>query len=398
MKRVVIIGAGQAGCQLAVSLREKNFKDDIVLLGDEGELPYQRPPLSKAFLRGASGSDALRIKPAEFFVERNIDFRADTPAESIDRSRREIALRSGETVSYDRLVLATGVRNRTITLPNADAKSIAYLRTRREAESLRLRMAQARSVVVIGAGFIGMEFAAVARQSGLDVTVIEQADRSMSRAVSKIMSSFIEARHRAEGVNFEFGAGIQGFEIRQSVAQAVCLNDGRSIPADLVLAAVGVIPNTDLAEGAGLRTRNGILVDRTLTTNDPAIHAIGDCAVYPHPLCGGREIRLESVQNASDQARFLASAIMGEATHYDSVPWFWSDQYDMKLQIAGVSGPDDIPQLSGDPIASQFSVRHSTDGRLTALETMNQAREHMLARNELKRTMVAMGSPSASRV
>ncbi len=389
-ERIVIVGAGQAGCQLAVSLREMGFAGAITLLGDEAGPPYQRPPLSKAFLKGSIGSDALCIKPEAYFSERSITFRPASLVEKIDRRAKNVVLTTGEAISYDRLVLATGVRNRMISIPNADAPGIVYLRTLGEADALKAEMMSRRRVVVIGAGFIGMEFAAVARQAGLEVIVVEQADRSMSRAVSKQMSSYVEARHRSEGVRLEFNAAADAFKLDAfGRLEALRLKDGRDIEAELALIAIGVIPNVELAETARLQVRNGILVDDSLTTSDPAIHAIGDCARYMHPLYPERSIRLESVQNAADQARFLAGAIMGEVARYDSVPWFWSDQYDLKLQIAGLCGPTDTAELAGNPASGSFSVRHSADGRMTALETMNQAREHMLARNELKRFLAA---------
>jgi 3-phenylpropionate/trans-cinnamate dioxygenase ferredoxin reductase component len=393
--RVVVIGAGLAGNQLAVSLREKGFSGDIVLLGDEGELPYQRPPLSKAFLKGMVGGDSLLFKPAGYFIERRIDFRPYGKAVSIDRASRHVHLATGEQVAYDRLVLATGARNRRADVANAEADGVFSLRTRRDAESVKARLQTARRAVVIGAGFIGMEFAAVAAQTGVDVTIIEQADRSMSRVVSQTMSAHFEARHRAAGVCFEFGATLEGFEVDAANRQtAVRPQDGRAIPADLALVAIGVVPVTELAEAAGLAARDGIVVDARLATADPAINAIGDCASYPHPLHHGRRVRLESVQNAADQARFLADAMTGGAatggaTRYESVPWFWSDQYDMKLQIAGLGSANDAIELRGGPEEGQFSVAYTRDGRLAALETVNQAREHMLARNEIKRLIAS---------
>lgn len=392
MERVAIIGAGQAGCEFAASLREKSFAGEVILLGNEGELPYQRPPLSKAFLKGEVGVEGLRIRSEAFFSKHSIDFRAEAPVLSIDRADRRCLLADGRAIHYDRLVLATGVRNRTIALPHSNAAGIFYLRGLRDAEVLREGLAQASKVAIIGAGFIGMEFAAVARQNGADVTVIELAKRSMARAISPEMSSFIEQRHVSEGVVFEFGVVTEAFEINETGAvQGVRLTDGRVIAADLVLIAIGVIPNTELAEEAGLAVQNGIVVDQTLTTDDPVVHAIGDCAAFIHPLVPTSVLRLESVQNAADQARFLARAIMGEASRYDSVPWFWSDQYDMKLQIAGIAGIGDLAERVEDLKVGAFAVRHSACGQITALETINSAREHMLARGELKRVLEARG-------
>ncbi len=330
---VLIAGAGHAGFQLAASLRQHGYSEPIRLINDEAHLPYQRPPLSKAYLKGAGGADSLMFRPDKFYRDQNIELIADRAA-SIDRAARRLLLASGSSLDYGHLVLATGARNRLLDIPNANLEDVRYLRTLDESEALRLRIASARRVVVIGAGFIGLEFAATARAKGLEVDVIELGARVMARAVTAEISDFFQSRHTAAGIRIHLGVQATSIESDGTHVAGVSLSDGRHVPADLVVVGVGVLPNVELADEAGLPVAAGIIVNEQLLTSDPDISAIGDCALFASHRFGG-SLRLESVQNATDHARCVAARLTGDAKTYDGQPWFWSDQRDDKLQIAG---------------------------------------------------------------
>lgn len=379
-RRVVIIGAGQAGCQLAVSLRERRFDGAITLIGEESGPPYQKPPMSKAFLQGKAEAADLAIKPIRYFAEKAIAFLPASRVTAIDRARRRVAIDPQRSLDYDHLVIAAGAANRRLRIPGADLDGVAMLRSLGDAALLQQRLAVAERLVILGAGFIGMEVAAAARQRGLAVTVIERADRALSRAVSRPVSDHLRSRHEQEGVRFRFGATVECFTGHDGALRAVHLAGGEVIPAALALVAIGVAPSIGLAERAGLPVDDGILVDAMLTTVDPRVHAIGDCANYPHALFDGRRLRVESVQNAIDQARCLAMSLTGEPTPYARLPWFWSDQWDIRLQIAGIAEADDEAIIRGDPAAGRFSVFRMQGGRLSAVESVNQLGEHMAAR------------------
>lgn len=377
--RVVIVGAGQGGLQVAASLRQDGFAGPITLIGDEPGLPYQRPPLSKAYMK--DGDEArLALKPASFFETANVDYRPATIAAAIDRQSGTVVLDGGEALPFDHLVLATGARNLRPPLPGLDLPGVHELRGLADAARLRAAMGTARRAAVIGGGFIGLEFAAVAAAAGVGVTVIEAADRLMSRAVTPPMSQRFLDFHRASGVEVRLsalGSGIAG----TTAAEGVTLADGQTVPADLVLLAVGVRPNVELAAEAGLAVANGIVVDGQLRTNDPRIFAIGDCASFP---LGGVATRLESVQAAVDHARHVARTITGAGQPpYDALPWFWSDQGPLKLQIAGLSTGWDDTQVLTDAQGAVDTVLAFRDGRLVAVETVNQAGRHMAARKLL---------------
>jgi 3-phenylpropionate/trans-cinnamate dioxygenase ferredoxin reductase subunit len=379
-RRVVIIGAGQAGCQLAVSLRERKFDGAITLVGEEPGPPYQKPPMSKAFLQGKAEAADLILKPMRYFAEKAIGFIPASSVTAIDRGRRRVAIDPQRSLDYDHLVIAAGAENRRLRIPGADLDGVVMLRSLGDADRLKHRLAAAGRLVILGAGFIGMEVAAVARQRGLEVTVIERADRVLARAVSRPVSDHLRLRHEQEGVRFRFGAGVECFTGHDGALRAVHLADGEVIPAALALIAIGVAPSIGLAEQAGLPADNGILVDAMLTTADPRVHAIGDCANYPHALFDGRRLRVESVQNAVDQARCLAMTLTGEPTPYARLPWFWSDQWDIRLQIAGIAEAEDEAIIRGDPATGRFSVFRMQGGRLSAVESINQLGEHMAAR------------------
>ena len=383
---IVIAGAGHAGFQLAASLRQNGFGGRIVLINDEGHLPYQRPPLSKAYLKGTGGPDSLMFRPDKFYRDQSIDLITDRAA-SIDRGARKVALASGASLDYGHLVLATGARNRLLDLPNANLGDVRYLRILDESESLRQRIASSAHVVVIGAGFIGLEFAATARAKGLEVDVVELGARVMARAVTAEISEFFQARHTAAGIRIHLGVQVTSIENDGAKVTGVSLSDGRHIPADLIVVGVGVLPNVELAAEAGLPVASGILVDDHLLTSDPNISAIGDCALFASPRFGG-SLRLESVQNATDHARCVAARLTGKPEVYDGLPWFWSDQGPDKLQIAGLTTGYDRVVVRGDRAQGAFSAFCYKAEKLVGIESINRAGDHMFGR----RLLAANGS------
>jgi 3-phenylpropionate/trans-cinnamate dioxygenase ferredoxin reductase subunit len=378
---VLIVGAGHAGFQLAASLRQHGFGGRICLINDEAHLPYQRPPLSKAYLKGEGRPDSLMFRPDKFYREQNVELIADR-AVAIDRTARRLALASGSALEYGHLVLATGARNRLLDLPNAKLEGVRYLRTLDESEALRQRITGGQRVVVIGAGFIGLEFAATARAKGLEVDVVELGARVMARAVTAEISDFFQARHTAAGIRIHLGVQATSIESDGANVTGVSLSDGRHLPADMVVVGVGVLPNVELAEQAGLPVAAGIIVDEQLLTADPNISAIGDCALFASPRFGG-SLRLESVQNATDHARCVAARLTGDAKTYDGLPWFWSDQGDDKLQIAGLTTGYDHVAVRGDREQRSFSAFCYKSGLLVGVESINRAADHVFGRRIL---------------
>lgn len=378
-ERVVIIGAGQGGLQVAASLRQDGFAGRVTLIGDEPGLPYQRPPLSKAYMKDGDAS-RLALRPQAFFADNSVDYRPETRADSIDRTGGVVRLSDGSALPFDHLVLATGARNIVPPLPGLDLPGVFALRGLDDAMLLRAAMQGATRAAVIGGGFIGLEFAAVARAAGLSVTVIEAADRLMARALTPPMSQRFRDFHEGQGTVLRLetlGRGVTG----TTRAEGVALPGGDIIPADLVLLAAGVRPNVDLAEAAGLPIANGIVTDADLRTADPRIFAIGDCASFP---LGGVPVRLESVQAATDHARHVARAIIGaDQPPYAALPWFWSDQGPLKLQIAGLATGWDSVETLRDATGQVDTVLAFRDDRLIAVETVNQAGRHMAARKLL---------------
>jgi len=386
---VVIVGAGHAGFQLAASLRQAGFKEPIYLINDEAHLPYQRPPLSKAYLKGTGGPDSLMFRPAKFYADQNIDLIADH-AVSIDRAARKLKLASGTSLDYGHLVLATGARNRLLDIPNANLPDVRYLRILDDSEDMRKRLASSKHVVVIGAGFIGLEFAATARIKGLEVDVLELASRVMARAVTAEVSEYFQRQHTAAGIRIHLGVQATAIEAENGKVSGVSLSDGCHIPVDLVVVGVGVLPNVELAGEAGLPVASGIIVNEHLLTADPDISAIGDCALFESPRFGG-SLRLESVQNATDHARCVAARLVGDDKPYDGHPWFWSDQGDDKLQMVGLTTGYDRVVLRGDPAQKAFSAFCYRGDKLVGIESVNRAGDHMFGR----RLLVAGGSITA---
>ena len=383
---VVIIGAGHAGFQLAASLRQSGFGERIVLINDEGHLPYQRPPLSKAYLKGTGGPDSLMFRPEKFYHDQTIELITDRAA-SIDRAARKVLLDSGVTLDYGHLVFATGARNRLLDIPNANLRDVRYLRTLDESEALRELIVPGQRVIVIGAGFIGLEFAATARAKGLEVDVVELGMRVMARAVTAEISEFFQLRHTAAGIRIHLGVQVTGIESDGARVTGVSLSDGRHIPADLLVVGVGVLPNVELASEAALPVASGIIVNDHLLTADANISAIGDCALYASHRFGG-SLRLESVQNATDHARCVAARLTGKSEVYDGLPWFWSDQGPDKLQMVGLTTGYDRVVVRGDREQAAFSAFCYKSGQLVGIESVNRAGDHMFGR----RLLAANGS------
>jgi 3-phenylpropionate/trans-cinnamate dioxygenase ferredoxin reductase subunit len=382
-QRVVIVGAGHGGFQLAASLRQGGFDGAVVLLSNEPVLPYQRPPLSKDYLDGKIGLDLLLMRPEAFYRDHRIDYLPGMRAAEIDRAARQLRLALGETLDYDHLVLATGARNRVPPLPGIELDGVSYLRNLAETDELRQRLAAAAHIVVIGAGFIGLEFAAVARGKGKPVRILELTDRVMGRVVCPATSAFFAAAHRQNGVEFSFGAQAVRIAGVGGRVDHIELTDGERLKADLVLVSIGVVPNGELAAAGGLAVQNGIVVDAELKTADPAISAIGDCCAYPSVHAQGAMTRLEAVQNAADHARCVADRILGKPHPYTALPWFWSEQGPLRLQIAGLTAGHDHTVLRGSVETGEFSVFCYRDGTLLGVESVNRPADHAHARRLL---------------
>jgi 3-phenylpropionate/trans-cinnamate dioxygenase ferredoxin reductase subunit len=381
---VVIVGAGHAGVQVAASLREEGYDGPIKLIGDEPDPPYHRPPLSKSFVTGADAElDPLR--GAQFYSNHSIDLLTETAVVEIDPPSQRIHLDTGEMLPFSHLVLAVGSCNRPLPVPGADLDGVLSLRTANDARMMRQRLGEARHAVVIGGGFIGMEFAAAVAKAGVDVVLLEAAPRTMTRAVTPHVSRYLEHNQRACGVQIELNAGVSGIAGRNGKATAVLTADGRRVPADVVLIGVGAKANTALASAAGLEVAtgvcDGIIVDDEFRTSHADISAIGDCARFP---AGGHMMRLESVQNAVDQARHVAVRLAGRpAPSYERVPWFWSDQGLVKLQIAGLCADADRIVVRGEPESRKFSVIGLVGDRVVSVESLNKPGDHMAARKLL---------------
>ena len=383
---VVVVGAGQAGLQACVTLRLFGHEGPITLIGEEKQLPYQRPPLSKAYLKGDMGAERLLLKPANWFAENNIATKLEARVQRIDRSAKTIALADGE-ISYDQLILATGSRPRPCPIPGANLTGVFDLRTMDDVEGLKAAVTGAKRAVVIGAGYIGLEGAAVLRGMGMDVTVVEMADRILARVTGPELSGFFQKAHEAKGVTFRLGAATDKI-VGDGQVRGVCLSDGTEIEADLVLVGIGILPNQELAAEAGLVCDNGIVVDDDTRTDDPAIFAIGDCASRNLEIYARRG-RLESVHNALEQGKLAAAAIAGRPRPPIDCPWFWSDQYDLKLQIAGLSHGSDRTVLRGSLEEQSFALFSFVGERLIACDAVNRPGEFLMA----KKMIMAKATP-----
>jgi 3-phenylpropionate/trans-cinnamate dioxygenase ferredoxin reductase component len=387
---VVIVGAGQAASQLVASLRTEGYAGGITIVGDEPYIPYQRPPLSKAFLAGDLARERLFIKPEEFYAEAKCHLLLNTRAVSIDRARKVVKLTDGLELNYTTLALATGSRVRQLPLPGGNLPGVFYLRGIADVEQLQNRIAPGQSLVIVGAGYIGLEVAAVAVKRGLKVTVLEALPRVMQRAACPQVSAFYQDVHHKAGVDIRLEVKLEAIE---KAGDALSVRTSSSaLQANTVLIGVGIVPNVELAVVAGLKVDNGIVVDQFGRTDDPSIYAIGDCANLPCTYAPGGRVRLESVQNAIDQSKHVAATICGKPKPYNEVPWFWSDQYDLKLQIAGLHHADDELVIRGNPADRSFAAFHLQDGVVVAVEAINAAPEYMMGRRLIAaRARVAPG-------
>jgi len=384
----VIIGTGQAGFQTAASLRANGYQEPVTLIGDEPHIPYQRPPLSKGFPLGAQDRESLDFRPTKFYADHQINLRTGQRVSSIDRSTRQVSLTTGSRLPYDKLVLAAGARNRLLPVPGANLEGVLYLRSLDEAVAFKERISHAQQIVVIGGGFVGLELAAVAATLGKSVTVIEALPRLMSRVVAAPISEFFTTLHSSKDVKVLCGVSVSQFSGANRRVSGVVTSDGTTHPADLVLVGIGVVPNTELAQQAGLPVSNGIAVDEFLQTPDETIFAIGDCAEHPCSFAAGQRLRLESVQNAADQAQTVAATIAGRREPYRALPWFWTDQYDVKLQMAGISHGHDQIVMRGNAESRKLSVFYFKQGRLSAIDSINRPLDHMIGRK-----LIAAGTP-----
>lgn len=377
-RHIVIVGAGQAAAQAIQTLRQKKFAGRITLVGEEDLPPYQRPPLSKKYLAGELDRERLFLRPMSFYEKNRVDLRLGVRAEELDPDSHRIRLDTGDSLDYDRLILATGSRVRRLGVPGSELRGIHYVRSVADVDAIMAAISPGNRLVVVGAGYIGLEVAAVAATRGLEVTVLEAVDRVMARVVCPEVSRFYFDCHTRAGVNIRCGTTISGFAGAERV-EAVTAGDGERIPCDLAIVGIGIEPVVNLAEDAGLSCGNGIRVDEHARTDDADIVAAGDCSNHPSLLYGGR-IRLESVQNAIDQAKTAALSLLGENQPYDTVPWFWSDQYDVKLQIAGLSQHHDQVVLRGNPDTRSFAAFYLSGGRLLAVDAINSPRDYMIGK------------------
>jgi 3-phenylpropionate/trans-cinnamate dioxygenase ferredoxin reductase component len=373
-ERVVIVGAGHAGGTAAALLRQYGFEGEIALIGEEAAHPYQRPPLSKAWLKGEAGGEDLELKGHDFYAEHAIDLRLGVRVEAIDPAAKTVMF-DGAAIPYDVLILATGARARPLPIPGAELPGVLFLRTVVDAEALKQALTPGKRLAVIGGGYIGLEAAASARSLGCEVAVVELEDRVLARVASTPLSQFFQAYHEARGVEFDLRARVVAIEGKNHV-EGVRLEDGRLIACDLALIGVGAIPNIEIAKTAGITVANGVVVDEHARTSDPSIYAIGDVTWRPMPLYDC-QFRLESVPNALEQAKQAACAIAGRPPPAPEVPWFWSDQYDLKLQIAGVPFDSDELLIRGDPQTASFAVFHLKGDRVMAVEAVNAGHEFM---------------------
>jgi 3-phenylpropionate/trans-cinnamate dioxygenase ferredoxin reductase subunit len=375
---IIVLGAGHAGAQIVESLRSGGFDGKLIMIGDEAHRPYDRPSTSKELLSGGIDIDRVYLKREQFYADKNIDLRLEVTATAIDRAKRTVTLSSGETLPYDKLVIATGARPRKLQVPGADLDGVFYLRSLADSLAIGARLGPGKRLAIIGGGYVGLEVAASATKLGCKVAVIEMLERLLARVAGTEIADFYADVHRAAGVDLHFGVMIEGF-VGDGSVRAVRLTDGTEIPADAVVVGIGAIPNTELAAAAGLAVENGIVVDDCGRTSDPAIFAVGDATNHPNDLLGKR-LRLESVPAAMGQARAAASAILGNPKPFHEIPWFWSDQYDIKLQIVGMSEIGDQIVLRGNPADRRFAAFYLRKGKIVAVNAINSAKDFMIGK------------------
>ncbi|MDX3882826.1 MAG: FAD-dependent oxidoreductase [Sphingomonas sp.] len=377
---VLIVGAGHGGAQAALTLRQQKFEGTIALLGDEPELPYERPPLSKDYFSGEKTFERILIRPAAFWEERNVDLLLGRRVVSVDPAAHRVTLADGSGLGYGKLIWATGGSPRRLTCTGHDVKGVHAVRTRADVDTMMGEMATTNRVVVIGGGYIGLEAAAVLSKLGKQVTVLEALDRVLARVAGEPLSRFYEAEHRAHGVDVRLNVAVDCIVEKDGRAVGVRLADGTELPAEMVIVGIGIIPAIEPLIAAGAAGGNGVDVDGQCRTSLPDIFAIGDCAAHENGFAGGARIRLESVQNANDQATIVAKAIMGGEDVYSAVPWFWSNQYDLRLQTVGLSIGHDRIVMRGDPAERSFSIVYLKDGRVIALDCVNATKDYVQGR------------------
>lgn len=377
MTGIVIIGAGHAAGQAAASLRQAKFEGPITIIGDEAHVPYQRPPLSKQYLAGTQLADKVYLRAEKFYTDKDIQLMLDTRATQIDPSTKTINLDNGETIAYEKLLISTGSRPRKLSIEGSDLSGIHYLRTMDDVDGIRADVKPGANLVIVGGGYIGLEVAAVGIELGMNVHVLEMEERILQRVTTPEMSAYYHKLHTDRGVHIHTQTGVTGFSGNGSVEKVLCGNE--SFDADIVIVGIGIIPNIEIAEEAGIHCDNGIVVDDHCRTSDPDIYAAGDCTNHPNPLMNKR-LRLESVPNAMDQARVSTANMLGDDKVYAAIPWFWSDQYDLKLQMVGFSADGDSQVLRGDMDTHQFAIFYLKDGKVVAADAVNSPKEFMLCK------------------
>ncbi len=377
MSHIVIVGAGQAAGQAAASLRQGGFEGGITVVGDEAHAPYQRPPLSKQYLAGELDVENVLLRPKSFYEGKDIDLKTGVRVTAIDRGAQTVNMDNSQTLNYDQLLLATGGRPRELTIPGSDLAGIHYLRSIADVDAIRAEMDTAKNMVIVGGGYIGLEVASVAIKAGINVTVLEMEDRILKRVTTPTMSEFYHNLHIEHGVQIELNTSIDGFSGDTKVSGVTC--GDTTFDTDLVIVGIGILPNAELAEAAGLEVDNGIIVDDHCRTSDPNIYAAGDCTNHPNPTLN-RRLRLESVPNAMEQSRIAVTNMTGGDKVYDAVPWFWSDQYELKLQMVGFSTDGDTEVLRGDKSANEFAVFYMKGDTLVAADAINSPREFMVCK------------------
>ena len=377
MAGMVIVGAGHAAGQAAASLRQAKYEGEIILIGDESHIPYQRPPLSKQYLSGEHGMERVYLRPEKFYADRDITVKVDTRVESIDTSAKNVTTDQGETIEYENLLIATGSRPRILHIDGSDLPGIYYFRTVADVDAIRAQMSAGKKLVIVGGGYIGLEVASVGVTSGLEVHVLEMEERILQRVTTPEMSRYYHDLHSSRGVHIHTSKMVSGFTGNGQVSGVLCGDE--TIAADLVIVGIGIIPNTEIAEAAGIDCDNGILVNDHCETSVPGVYAAGDCTNHPNPLLD-RRLRLESVPNAMEQARVVAANICGGDKSYSSYPWFWSDQYELKLQMVGFSADGDTQVVRGDMANNQFAVFYLKDGAMVAADAVNSPKEFMICK------------------
>ncbi len=386
MAATVIVGAGHAAGQAAASLRQQGYEGEVLIIGDEPHIPYQRPPLSKQYLSGEQGIERVYLRPEKFYADKNITVKTGVTVQSIDTNAHRVSTDGGETIAYHQLLLATGSRPRLLNIPGTDLAGIYYLRTIADVDAIRAQFAPGKKLVIVGGGYIGLEVASVAITAGLEVHVLEMEERILQRVTTPEMSQYYDQLHSGRGVRIHTSTLVSGFAGDGQLTAVQC--GDAEFPADMVVIGIGIIPNVELAEAAGIDCNNGIVVDEGCRTSASGVFAAGDCTNHPNPLLN-RRLRLESVPNAMEQARVAAANMCGGEKTYASIPWFWSDQYELKLQMVGFSADGDTQVVRGDKAANRFAVFYLNNGLLVAADAVNSPREFMICKQLIGKSVDA---------